>query len=196
MDPLSLIALIAATVWIVVLSLVVLLLVRQVALLDVKLQRGASRATPREGLMIGREIPASVAGELPEMRNGVVYLLLMSAICGPCREVAPELRRLRIEEAVVALVPGGGDAVSGLVSLLPTWVRVIVDPTATEMAKQLQIDTTPFALEVEFGMITGKVFIHEARDLMHLVEARRFGARKLGREAMEVATSVSTKSAN
>lgn len=190
MDSLGAVVLVITAGWIAVLSLVVLLLVRQVALLNVRMERGALKATPREGLMVGREIPNSIAAQLPEMRSGVVYVLLMSAICGPCREVAPELRRLRIPEAVVALVPGQEDAVGGLVALLPPWIRVIQDPAAAEIATQLQIDTTPFAFEIEFGMVTGKVFIHEAGDLMHLIEARRTGARKLGREPAEVTIRV------
>lgn len=187
MDGLALVVLVVGASWIAVLSLIVLLLVRQVALLNVRIERGAPQLTPRQGLMVGREVPAVVRTHLPEIQDGgVAYVLLMSAICGPCREVAPELRRLLISEPVIALIPGGHDAVRGLVAMMPPWIRVIEDPTAAEIARELQIDTTPFGFEIEFGMVTGKVFIHEARDLMHLIEARRNGARKLARGPMEV----------
>lgn len=183
-------------VWLAVLSMVVLLLVRQVALLNVRIARGAGAAAARDGLMIGRPIPESVATQLPEVRLGVVYVLLMSAICAPCREVAPQLGRLRIDEPVVALVPGNGEAVRGLIEMLPSWFRVIADPAATQIAKELQIESTPFAFEVEFGIVTGKVFIHEASDLMHLVEARRSGERNLGGIPLEVASNVGSNTAS
>jgi hypothetical protein len=68
------------------------------------------------------------------------------------------------------------------------------DPEASALANSLELHSTPFALEFEFGQVTGKAFLHEAEDFTRLVGARRSGLRRLpGRGSAHKEVSVGAK---
>lgn len=136
--------------------------------------------------MIGSDIPTEVLQAVPEAGEGVVYLLLTSGTCAPCHELVPRLAEVRIEEPVVALLPGGTKAADELATRFPSWIRVVRDPAATKLASGLRLQMTPFALELESGQVTGKAYLRNARDLLRLVEARHRGTRRLARKPLEV----------
>jgi hypothetical protein len=176
------VAVLLVTVWLLVLSLVSLVLLREVALLRFRSQpRGVTSGPVPEGLAIGRDIPRRVRELIPETGRGVVYVLLMSAICAPCRDLLPRLSTLKVRDPVVALLAGRAEVAGDLEPRFPEWTRVIRDPAATELADALELRATPFAMELEFGEVTGKAFLHEASDLSNLIHARRSGARRLVR---------------
>lgn len=195
MSTITVIAVVFSAVWLGLLTLVVVILVRQAAILGVRLELMNSQPpADSAGLDVGRPVPPSVLEGVPEARSGVAYVLLMSAICAPCRELVPRLAKVQVEEAVVALVPGRPEVADSLVTLFPTWVRTIRDPLASELAKALQVQQTPFALEIEAGHITGKSFLHKATDLQVLVKARRSGGRQLPATIVEVIENARTAS--
>lgn len=166
-----------AILWLGALTMVTLALIRQTALLTIRVQRtGGQYAPAADGLMTGREIPFEVAAALPEMAAGVTYVLLVSATCAPCRELAPQLGSIRLPERVTALVAGDGELGESLARLLPPEIRVIRDPDATQIANHLGIQSTPFVMELEGGRVTGKAYLHEATDFRRLVEARENSA--------------------
>jgi hypothetical protein len=158
LSALAIAALVLVCVWLGVLTLVVMLLVRQVGLLTVRLST-ATRAMSldEDGLEIGSALPEVVAEVMPE--EAPAYLLLISSGCEPCRELAAELDGHSFEQSVVALVPGRQEQASELASLLPHNVRAVFDPEATELAESLELESTPFALEIEHGTITRKVHL-------------------------------------
>lgn len=180
MSGLEIVVVIAGTVWLGSLTLMTLVLVRQTAILSVRLQRAGSAVTPADdGLMIGTPVPDAVAAAI---RGGhdVTYLLVLSANCSPCREFARQLVRMRPpSERIAALVPGREELASSLVEMLPAWIDVIRDAKAKELADDLSIKSTPFAFEFEFGKVTGKAFLHGLDDLERLMAARRSAARVL-----------------
>ena len=190
MSGLGTLALVLATIWLAALTMVALVLVREVAVLRFHQgQRTRASAPARQGLDIGRDLPPLVRELVPETSTGVVYVILTSAICAPCRELVTQLRQLKIDEPVVALVAGRSDVAEDLVAMFPPYVRVVRDPLATTLADALELRTTPFAMELEFGQVTGKAFLHEASHLMNLIRARRTGLRKLVRQP-EVSVNV------
>lgn len=173
MTGLETFAVVAATVWLALLSLVLVLVVRQLGILTVRLD-STSPVTARsdDGPEIGSDLPQEVGDALPEVLGGVRYLVLMAATCRPCREVAAELGERDLDSRFVALVPGREELADGLVSLLPRELRVVRDPVASEVAERLGITSTPFAVEVEDGRVSGKSYVSSAADLDRLVEAR------------------------
>lgn len=182
MSGLALSAIVLAALWLGVLTLVMVLVVRQLAILTARFEMAGSRISPgADGLEVGRQAPVEVLSALPELRTRVGYVLVLSATCAPCRELAPNLAELSFTEPVTALVPGRAELADSLAQLLPGWMRVVRDPEAMAIANALQVRTTPFAMEIEGGFVTGKAFLHAAADLRRLAEARRTGARKLSR---------------
>jgi hypothetical protein len=78
----------------------------------------------------------------------------------------------RFEQSVVALVPGREEQAGELAALLPTGIRVVLDPEATQLAESLDLESTPFAIEVEGGTVTSKVHLFGgASALLEFVES-------------------------
>lgn len=161
-------------VWVAMLSVVVLLAVRQIALLTARLDSGnVTMALDEDGLDVGFPVPPEAAQALPEATAGPAYVLLLSSNCGPCRELVPQLHDREFEFPLVALIPGRKNSVTDLVKSLPPGIRVVTDPAATDVATALQIRSTPFVLEVESGTVTGKAYLRDTSNLFNLMEARK-----------------------
>ena len=180
MSALAIAALVLVCIWLGVLTLVVILLVRQIGLLTVRLSV-AGEATPldNDGPEIGSIVPEDVAEVLPDQSEEHAYLLLVSSTCTPCWELVADLGERRFAQKIVALVPGHGEKAGELAALLPSGIQVVLDPEATRLAGALQLESTPFALEVEHGTVTRKAYLHEgASDLIAFVESRNGAAEK------------------
>ncbi len=180
MSALAIAALVLVCIWLGVLTLVVVLLVRQIGLLTVRLSV-AGEATPLDddGPEIGSSVPEDVAVVLPDQAEEHAYLLLVSSTCTPCWELVAELGGRRFEQKIVALVPGHGEKAGELAALLPSGIQVVLDPEATRLAGALQLESTPFVLEVEHSTVTRKAYLHEgASDLIAFVESGNGAAGK------------------
>lgn len=180
MSALAIAALVLVCVWLGVLTLVVMLLVRQVGLLTVRLSTATqAMSLDADGPEIGSALPEDVAEVMPE--ESPAYLLLISAGCDPCRELAAELDGHSFEQSVVALVPGREEQASELAALLPHNTRAVFDPEATELAESLDLESTPFALEIKRGTITKKAHLFGgASALMQFMESGGAQAQKSG----------------
>jgi hypothetical protein len=163
------VALVALVAWVLVLSLVVLLLVRQVSLLSVRLTlAGATVAQALDGPELGTDVPASIADLLPARRH--VALLALSADCNACRELAAALHGRALPTEVVALVSGNGDAASVLVDLLPAELPRILEPQASRLLEELEVRSRPFALVLEGRIVRAKGSVHEPHDLFRFLD--------------------------
>jgi hypothetical protein len=172
MSALAVTALALVCAWLGVLTLIAVLLVRQIGLLTVRLNVASQTLSlDDDGPEVGSSVPEEVASVLPG-REERAYLLLISAGCQPCRELVADLGERRFEQSIVALVPGRAEQASELAALLPSSVRVVLDPKATRLAEVLELESTPFALEIEGGNVTRKAFLHEgASDLIGFVSS-------------------------
>jgi hypothetical protein len=166
-------ALVLVCVWLGALTLIVVLLVRQIGLLTVRLNVASQALSlDDDGPEVGSNVPEEVASVLPGLEGERAYLLLVSASCEPCRELVADLGEHRFEQNVVALVPGREEQASEIAALLPSGVRVVLDPKATRLAEVLELESTPFALEVERGTVTRKAYLHAgASDLIGFVDS-------------------------
>src|ERR687893_5900 len=180
MSALAVAALVLVCLWLGTLTLVVVLLVRQVGLLTVRLSvAGEAASLDNDGPEIGSSVPEDVALVLPDQAEEHAYLLLISSTCLPCWELATDLAEHRFEQNIVALVPGHGEKAGELAALLPSSMRVVLDPEATRLAGALQLESTPFALEIERGAVTRKAYLHEgASALIEFVESGNGAAEK------------------
>lgn len=168
------VTLLAIVVWLSGLTLVVLLLVRQLGLVTLRLDAGSgnSSVVPREGPDVGTELPASVLDRIPALHDGLSYLLLVSPTCTACHEIASRLDAVRVTGRVVALVPGGEELAGPFAKLLPRHYEVVRDPDAVDIANELDLDRTPFALEIDDGIVSGRAHLFRASDLQRLIDTR------------------------
>ena len=180
MSALAIAALVLVCIWLGVLTLVVVLLVRQIGLLTVRLSvAGEAIPLDNDGPEIGSSVPEDVAVVLPDQAEEQAYLLLVSSTCTPCWELVADLGERRFAQKIVALVPGHGEKADELAALLPSDMQVVLDPDASRLAGALQLESTPFVLEVEQGTVTRKAFLHEgASDLIAFVESGNGAAEK------------------
>jgi thiol-disulfide isomerase/thioredoxin len=179
--------------WLGVLTIVVVLLVRQLGLVTLRLELGGLSTPPSDGPDIGTSIPHEVSERLPQLGQGLNYLLLVSPTCVPCHELAPQLSAVAIEAPAraLALVPGSSEIADDFVPMLPVWYEVVRDPVATAVANALEMERTPAVLELEDGVVTGKAYVLRAADLQNLVDARaRSDAADIARQAKEVGDHV------
>jgi hypothetical protein len=171
MNTLETMALIVVGLWLGALTLVVILSVRQIGLLSVRLSRvNGTFSFADDGPEVGSRVPEEVIATSPELEHGRTSLLLLSATCGPCRELATELSGHRFERAVTALITGNEELADGLVALLPPGIGIVRDPDAGHLAKALQVKSSPFALVVEDGTIIRKAYMYRPIDFLSLVE--------------------------
>ncbi len=168
MSGLEVTALVLVSAWLGILSLVVVLLVRQIGLITVRLSLVSEPFSLDDGgPEMGSRIPDGVLSVLPELDGRRAHLLLFSASCEPCRELAEELSGRRIDSTVVALIPGRQEVAEGIADLLPSGIRTVLDPEAVELSEHLEIQSTPFALRVEDGNVSKKAHLYEgASDFM------------------------------
>ena len=180
MSALAIAALVLVCIWLGVLTLVVVLLVRQIGLLTVRLSvKSQAFSLDDDGPEVGSSLPEDVASVLPDQAEEYAYLLLISSTCTPCWELVTNLGEHHFEQKIVALVPGREEQANELAALLPSGMRVVLDPEATRLAGALQLESTPFVLEVERGTVTRKAYLHEgASDLIAFVESGNGAAGK------------------
>jgi hypothetical protein len=178
MSALQIAALVLVCAWLGVLTFVVVLLVRQVGLLTVRLSMATQAISlDDDGPEIGSTLPEDVAEVMPEEERA--YVLLISASCEPCRELVVELDGRRFEQSVVALVPGRQEQAAELAALLPTGIRAVLDPDATDLVESLDLESTPFAIEIERGTVSRKVHLYGgAAALVEFMETGNTQAQK------------------
>jgi hypothetical protein len=176
MSGMAIAALLLACVWLGVLSLVVVLLVRQVGLLSLRLSavgQGQTVSLDDDGPEIGSNVPEDVSASLSHLEGERAYLLLASATCGSCREVIADIGSHHFEQQVTALIPGREELSSEIATLLPPGVRAVLDPEASKLADALKIHSTPFAVEIQDGKIAGKAYLYNrGSDFIEFVEQK------------------------
>ena len=160
---------VAVGVWLLALSFVMLLVVRQIGLLTVRLSFAAPDVPVDEvGMPLGTVVPPEIL-DLIEARGEDRTVVFMSGTCGDCRGLARSMTPDDVGGAI-CLVAGEPSLAQEVADLLPKGARHGLEPTASRVATALGIDTVPFALRVESGVVHRKVYLRSAADLAVLEE--------------------------
>jgi thiol-disulfide isomerase/thioredoxin len=156
-------------VWMLLLTVTVLVVVRQIAVVMLRLDRDGSGSAPvDDGIDVGSAVPGAVAGVLDTVGDRPSFVLVLAAVCGPCRELAPQLRAVEPTTPLTVLVVGGDERLAGeLVALIPTDTRTVTGAAARDAAAALEISTTPFVFEVRDERIAAKAAV---RGFDHLAQ--------------------------
>ena len=175
-------ALVAVSAWLLVLNIIMVLVVRQIALLTLRLATRDDVAKPmqeshehhfdvtNDGPRVGYPVAEETLVALPEARE-IAHVLVVSATCVPCRKLVVELRRRSFREPVVVLLSGRESVAAGMAALLPPGVRIIRDPDATNVSGLLNVHSTPFAVSFDRGVVVAKTYLEEAAAFIDLIEA-------------------------
>jgi hypothetical protein len=170
-DALRTTALGLAGIWLGILTVVVVLVVRQIALLTARLaSTDGETFLANDGPLLDTTVPQEALSLFPALERGRLQLLLLSGNCRPCRELAVELDRQHFQSPnTVVLASGRPELTDALVTLLPEGTRVLRDPEASGIARALHIQSTPFAVAVEDRVVVAKTYVHEPANLLQLV---------------------------
>lgn len=172
MSGLGVAAIVVAGIWLGVLTLVAVLVVRQIALLTARLDHVSSLAPPAalsledEGPKIGSRVEETVLRWVPELGGARSHLLLLSASCSPCRQFAADLRadHLPADHPTVVLVPGRKELADGMEQMLPVAAKIVRDPDASDIAQLMRMQIVPSAVTVADGVVTAKLAILDSVD--------------------------------
>lgn len=171
MSGLELTAVVLVALWLGVLTLVVLVLVRQVAIIDARRHLTPNIGAHSEvGPLIGARLPDEASSALGDLDGELAYLLFLSPTCGPCIEIASQLSRVTSPQPVLSLFAGLDATAEGFRALFPPTARVIRDPEASRIAQALQIPSAPFALQIESGLLTGRARLRDVDDLETFIQ--------------------------
>lgn len=172
MSELVVVAAIFEAVWLGILTVTTLALVREIAVLSVRFQLGQPNFDgAADGLEMGKDVPDSIRNLLPETEREAAVVVL-SATCAPCRQIASRLEARLAGVPLIALISGPASLADPLAASVKQGARIVRDPDATKAAHELAIQSTPFAMHLVAGRVEGKAYLHEASDLTRLIAAR------------------------
>lgn len=187
-------AFILMSVWLGVLTLIIVLTIRQIGVMTVQLSMiGPGFSVDKDGPEVGSAIPDIVTTALPQMAAEPTTIMLISAICTPCRTLAEDLRKYRFDSPVVTLLTGRQELADSLAETLSANTHIVRDPQATQIAEAFNIHSTPFALRVEAGKVKLKSYVRTADHFLTLVDGHRTTKEtlKIGEDYVGTNSSVS-----
>lgn len=160
--------LIAVSLWVLVLSIVILLLVRQLSLITVRLSLAVPHvALDEDGPDVGTRVPEALLHAIPG-ESSIRDLIFLSATCSPCRSLASELAASALGAPTTALITGREEVARAVAELLPEEVEKVLDPLATDVATALDVSSMPFGIRVSGDVIEAKAYLHASGDLARL----------------------------
>jgi hypothetical protein len=162
--------LIVCAAWLTGLTFVFLLVVRQLGLMTARLSFAAPHVSADDiGMSVGATVPEEIVSQIGA--NGSTApsrtLIFFSATCGDCRSIAERLREDDLGEALV-LISGDPTLSGALATLLPDGAPTVFEPDASRIAHALGVDTVPFGLRVDEGVVSAKALLTSATDLDRL----------------------------
>lgn len=191
MTSVQVVVIVLVAAWLALLSLAVLLLVRQLGLIVSGMS--VSGALTEDGAPIGSPVPKEAKQALPRLDRELTYLMFVSGSCAACGVVLSELQERGFEDERLHVVLAGDDgATNRLAASIPPDLTVVRGPEALAITQALRVRSTPFALQLENGIVTGKAVLRGADDLQRLIAAHAFSdAEEIASNLREVIDSVS-----
>jgi hypothetical protein len=176
---------VALAVWMLVLSVALLGLGRQISDLFFAIRTGRAPKTG-ERLLLRNPVPPEVLEAIAEVspdresnKDEELFVLHFSAQCGGCLQAVNSLAASyrdgthhanRILGRATCLLTGSGGNKDVLMDLLKKMnLPVIEDPKATVLARQLRITMSPFAMRIFNSEVAGWSEIMEFRNLERMV---------------------------
>lgn len=167
-----LLALVLVALWLGVVTLVLLVLIRQVTALQLALQQraGESFSVDADGPVVGTTVDEAVMDVLRRTdldTDGALNVLVLSSTCGPCREIVTAFEHERApHEPIVALVAGSGLPSAELSGLAAQRFEAVVHGgPADEAAQALSIHSSPFLVLIHNSVVVAKTYVRSVEDI-------------------------------
>lgn len=179
MNGIWLISYIALWILVILLTIIVLGLVRQLGLIHLRLGPEHSILTPTEGLEIGSPAPEFQATDivnkvnfnLTRLKGRPSLLIFVSPTCRPCLELMPHIANFwqsRHKKLNVVLLSQASDGAN--LNLVNVPIPVLSDPEGT-ITKAYQVRATPFAYRLDdAGFVRRRGIVNKFEDLESLLE--------------------------
>jgi hypothetical protein len=187
MNWLGVFAVIVIGLWLVVLTVALLLCVRQLAVNRVRLELlvrgGAGSGT---GPTVGFSLAPALLASRPELARERALVVVLSGNCANCMQVIDEWESgdgpaLIESQDVLLLVTGQeGAASEEAAHRLADLGAVVREPEASRLAQALNMSYRPSALLLEGGLITGTSILEHARELDDLLAGKAGGVSSAG----------------
>jgi hypothetical protein len=173
MNEVGVVALVLVAIWLLLLTFVVMLAVRQIALLGAA-QKAGPAAAGANSLALGAAVPDDVLSILgdPLARQ---HLVLLSSNCAPCQDIAASWQDTLVLEPATLVVQGGGAGRDAILAHVPAGVDVLVDDDADTFFRGLEVGATPFAMSIDNGIVSGHLYITRIADLNKIYASERAG---------------------
>lgn len=170
-----------ATVWLLVLTVVVMMCVRQLGAVIVRIElvaRGGG-GSYAHGASVGFRLTDHLVSRYPDLGRGRRAVVLVSSTCVTCAGLIEDFRAphtlaaMTLPEELIALIVGSDhEQVDYIEQMLEGTAKTFRDPAATDIARGLRLANVPSALLLDDGIITGSlVFIDRVAQLDDLVAA-------------------------
>jgi hypothetical protein len=178
MTIVAVVAVVIATAWLCVLTVAVMLCIRQLGALTVRLDlvaRGGGGYA--HGASVGFRLHESLGDLYAPLVSGRRIVLLVSATCTTCAKLIDELvdrglpQALTLADGLIVLVGGRDQELARpVIDALSRIGTVIAEPMTTEIARGLRLANVPSALLLENGLITGSLqFVDHVYQIEELV---------------------------
>jgi hypothetical protein len=162
--------------WLTGLSLAVLAVARQVAVLQLHASTPSTSGyfdVHSDGPAVGSPVPDSLraASWYP---GGDFVVMILSATCGPCREVVDELCRSGGPDLPVhSFVAGRAEMAEPLLDQLAAELagHAHGEPEASDVTQAFGVQSSPFALLVSDDIVADKRYVRAASDVLELASA-------------------------
>lgn len=163
----------AVAIWLVVMTIALMLCVRQLGALTVRMRiLAVGNGGSGHGSSIGFRISDDLARLEPALAHGRRVVLLISATCSTCAELVHAIRTdggpssLDLPDELLVVLPGDPTSapIRAAAAAFEGRGHVIFDPIATTLARGLKMANVPSALVVESGLITGNLLFVEDLD--------------------------------
>ena len=163
---------VVAVVWAMVLTVVILLSVRQIALLTIRLNimNSVGIGDIATGGELGRNVDTPLIREHVFTLGDTVTVFALDSNCNSCHDLLYELPREPYNKSsVMCLLTGSGPALDSLRASVPEWLHIVDHPLATQLGHDLELSTTQVALKIIDGRLIGRARIDGPADLEDLL---------------------------
>lgn len=165
--------------WLLVLTVVILMVVRQIGAMLVRIElvaRGGG-SSYAHGALVGLRLAEHLVTQHPFLASGRKVVLLVSGTCTTCAGLIDELSStwtptyFDARDELVVLVVGADDGRrTAIVEDLHDRAFVVVDPVATDIARNLKLANVPSAIVIDAGVIAAsRIFIDRAIQLDEMI---------------------------
>lgn len=153
-------------VWLILLTVAVLVQLRQITLLTMRLT--PRDANDRTYLTLRQPIPDIVRTMAPDLIGSEGYLLHLTPSCESCMALVDDIGEAGLGAPYVAIVSGPEDEAATIAARLPTASQVITGGAAETVKASLNLRRAPLAVRIENGRITGWSVVKTRRDFLRL----------------------------